>query len=327
MTPSSQPEPVRPPGVAQQFLQFWLGRQPWRPTGRPRVWWYLTLWWTALGAGLAVAVMGSIIAALAGSHPNKNAVADLVTTSSAPKVVLLAVVIAPLWEETAFRLPVSATPWTTALGCSVLLLVVGPGVMNLSPTWFLGRGTAQWVRVGVGAGEVIIAFALLWAVFAAVRRRRPGRSTEVGSANHRWRLVAMAGLTVGFAAAHLANFAHITSLTPVMVVPQLLLGSVLMFARVNLSWWAGVAIHAANNLVSVGAALAVRNGGAASVLGGLVFLGFIALTTIGSVTALVWNAIEPTRDTPAPAPTGGPTYPGSPPEMGGPEGAAQTWGR
>ena len=106
--------------VLGDYLRFWSGRDSFRPRATPSTGWFLPLW----GVSLAVAYASSIVVTIAvvafGSDPPENAIGDLVESGPVISLILTAVVLAPLIEEVAFRLPMSLRPWHVAGGIGVL---------------------------------------------------------------------------------------------------------------------------------------------------------------------------------------------------------------
>lgn len=294
-TPSGDGPEASVPALAQ-FWRFWSGNHPFEPQPSPALPWYAALWLAALGIGYFAAAIGfSVVTALNGSPP-ENAVNDFVDTNSVFTVVLLAGLIGPAWEELAFRLPVSGAGWTVALGGSCLIVLSLPALLDVSATWWLSDSAPRWQHQAATLAEITVLGGLLWVVAGVLGRPKNGQSREDDKRpNSRMKWVAAIGLTVMFACAHLTNFGEINALTPILVVPQLLLGSVIMFARVNRSWWLGLGIHSANNLLAISVPLLARLGGGFEVVAPLGFLVVIALGSIGSITALSLNLLQRPR--------------------------------
>jgi hypothetical protein len=290
----------REPGEAEprvpallQFWRFWTGRHPFSVQQSPSLPWYAALWLAALGVGYAVAIVGAIAVTAVDGSPPDNSVATFLTNNSATTVLLLAVVLAPIWEELAFRLPVSGAPWTVAVGGSLLFAFSLPALAGVSPTGWLGDEAPSWVHLAAALGEMLVLGAALWGITMVCRRRFPGRRPG----HHPFKLMAAIVLTALFAIAHLSNFGEVTTLTPMLVVPQLLLGLVIMFARVNHSWWLGLGIHGANNLLAVSVGLAGRGGTTAQAIAAMFFLMLVGGGAVVSISALLIDTFASSRST------------------------------
>ena len=291
-----------PPAVLVQFVRFWSGRHLYTAQPTPKLRWYVALWATAVGIGYFCALAAGVIIAASNGQAIENQVAEFVSTQSALKVIILTVIVAPFWEETAFRLPMSGVPWTMAVGGSFFAVLAIPSIFGFSTTpWLDQADTAAWIELlTLGAQLLCVAAIIFFATTRMRRNRGVDAQSEPSSRTHftrfttdvvpprnlpRW--TASVIFTVVFAAAHLSNFSDISAMTPVLVIPQLLLGAVIMFARVNHSWWLGLGIHAVNNLMVIGVALLTRQGEAIALAGGLGFLSLIGLACIASIMFLV----------------------------------------
>jgi hypothetical protein len=105
---SSQPTPLSK-SLLGQFLQF-LQRPHYTvniPTNHQGIVDILRLYPLAL---LVVLPLGVISAMIAATLQSSNAVEDLAKTVPLLQILILAVGLAPLWEEAVFRLPLRYTP-------------------------------------------------------------------------------------------------------------------------------------------------------------------------------------------------------------------------
>ena len=278
--------PVPATSVLGDYLRFWRGQASFRPRNTPRGAWFLPLWGVSLATAYASSVVVTIAVLAFGGTPPDNAVGDLVQSGPVLSLILTAVVLAPLVEEVAFRLPMSLRPWHVAGGVGVLSVMFVPGLFGVS----LGRAIvgddngalSAVVEVALTVGVVVVLGLIL-------RRLLPSEPSD-GPAlvPTRVRFAVIVALTLLFAGAHLGNFSEFTWFLPAFILPQLLVGMVLAYARVVRNWTTGVAIHALNNAVAVGFGLLPRwadQGGAQTAVG-LAILGSIILLGGGSAIAL-----------------------------------------
>ncbi|WP_419839198.1 type II CAAX prenyl endopeptidase Rce1 family protein [Candidatus Poriferisodalis sp.] len=164
-------------------------------------------------------------------------------------------VVAPLFEETAFRLALTARP---SLGKLAL-----PGVLALSGVaglvYFAPGGAL--IVAGFFAVIAVVAF-VLWAQSAIAEiglgdPSEPPRSYWSERAGRWWsahpRLIIWCSIAA-FGLVHLGNYDVSLSVaavvvSPVVVSPQIWLGLMFTIARVRYGWWAGLALHTCHNLV------------------------------------------------------------------------------
>ncbi|MDG2114135.1 MAG: CPBP family glutamic-type intramembrane protease [Actinomycetota bacterium] len=189
----------------------------------------LATWWlVGLGGAWILGMVLQAVAGPAGFHSN---IEDSLDELPAYGQFLLLVVLAPLVEETLFRLPLKAE-------LRLPLLVVS-GL--LASFYFLG---ASWIIVVLGLALAVGAIAVMSRPAAAER------SSRWWQANARCPVWISAAL---FALMHLLNYDIDWSIVavlavPLVVSPQLWLGLMFTTARVRLGWWAGVVVHAMHNL-------------------------------------------------------------------------------
>lgn len=242
---------------------------------RPRVLqlrWYVALWLVALAGGFAAAVVTNIAVHALTSYRPRNTLEEVFTDRSVLAIVLLSVVLAPLLEETAFRLPATRTAWAIGLGAAVLVTMLADAA-GFSVVSLVGSDTNSWVRGAALVGQV----ALLAAVFGLLARLIVARAKPSERADQRFRQGVTITLTLTFALLHTMNFSEPTLLTALFVMPQLFVGSVLMFARIDRSWWLAVALHALNNAVTGAVAIAGRaSAEVGAVLSGVFLLALFA---------------------------------------------------
>ncbi|MCB1026964.1 MAG: CPBP family intramembrane metalloprotease [Microthrixaceae bacterium] len=298
-----QPTQVEPSGrrsVAGDYLRFWIGRATYQPVDRPGAAWFLPLWGLSLAVAYACSVLVTIVVVSGGATPPDNAVGEMVEQGSVLGLLLTAVVLAPLIEEVAFRLPMSLRPWHVAGGVAVLAIMFVPSLFGVS----LGLALAGDERQAVaGLLELGLVVAITLGLGLVLRRLLPERSKHApAEISPRVRYGVVVVLTLLFAAAHLSNFSEFTWFLPAFIVPQLLVGMVLAYVRLTRSWWMAVGIHALNNAVAVGFGLMPRYATTelAQGLAGLAILCLVALLGLASATALgvnlyrTWRARHPT---------------------------------
>jgi membrane protease YdiL (CAAX protease family) len=156
-----------------------------------------------------------------------------------PALIALMLVGAPLGEEIVFRGWLSGRPGH--VGAMLVLLATGiafvlAGLFNPTP-----------VNALIALAGIIAASVVLW--------RKRGRPPMAFFERHfRWFYFLS---TFAFASVHLANFAEGNALILLpLTLPQLLLGLILGYVRVQFGLWAGVLLHAAHNSLFVGLLLA-----------------------------------------------------------------------
>jgi len=164
-------------------------------------------------------------------------------------LVLLAVVLAPLIEETAMRLLIHPwSEWRFWVSSLVWLGFIGSSV--ISGEW---SGWQGWLL-------------LAWPVGLIVWRITQRRGSAAENWNHGPWVVWVC--VIGFALAHIANYdipVNDWRLVTVglLVVPQLIGGLFIAYTRIRAGFWAGVAHHAiSNGLLVIPAAIAMSAGAA-----------------------------------------------------------------
>jgi membrane protease YdiL (CAAX protease family) len=191
----------------------------------------------ALGAtlrlfALDLLLMGLLIAIAAlattlGFHLPENAIDNL---DLGPLWLTIIIVAAPLGEELVFRSWLSGRPGHVTAGIAILVGIALPVVS--------GPQAHPILLLGSIAVAVVVAIALLiW-----LRRHPP---FPWFSRHFTWFYAASALL---FASAHLANYTQGASLVLlVLVVPQLIAGMILGYARVTYGLWSDMLLHMLHN--------------------------------------------------------------------------------
>jgi membrane protease YdiL (CAAX protease family) len=158
------------------------------------------------------------------------------------QLILFMLLLAPVGEEVFFRGWLSGRPahvWAVVIliPASLVLVLSRMGVPHIDQS-------VGWIVFG---GGLILALALAW----RGRRQSPGRFFQ---RHFLWFYLLS---TLAFASVHLANFAEGNALILLpLTLPQLLLGLILGYVRVQFGLWAGVLLHAAHNSLFVGLLLA-----------------------------------------------------------------------
>jgi hypothetical protein len=233
-SPPSQPLPRRP--ILRSFVAYLRRPRAIEPhDGTPK-------WWAALKLlGLDFALLipfGAIALAAAQGIDNETFTAD--EGLSAGEIAIAAIILAPLLEETAFRLwlaPLRSAFLVTS-GLVLLLFISGAGLSYL---------------IVPAAALVIIGFAARPGRPDAPNER-PRRQTLIGAWDARFPYV-FYGSAVVFGLVHLFNYdlgvadSLDLTLAPLLIAPQLAGGFVLAYTRVRLGFWYSVANHALYNAV------------------------------------------------------------------------------
>jgi len=152
-----------------------------------------------------------------------------------PMVLLLIVVVAPLAEELVFRSWLSGRPGHVT---AAIALVVGVAIPVIS-----GPQGHPLLLLGSFAIAIVVAVGLvLW-----LRRHR---AMPFFSRHFVWFYGAASLL---FALAHLTNYTQGTALILLpLVVPQLIVGLILGYARVTYGLWSDIALHMLHNGLLIG---------------------------------------------------------------------------
>lgn len=298
-TPTPEAPAPRAGSVLGNYARFWGGRATYLSVARPSAAWFFPLWGLSLAVAYVCTVVVTLLVFAGGGEPPDNAVGEMVEQGSVLGLVLTAVILAPLIEEVAFRLPMSLRPWHVAGGIAVLSVMFVPSLFGSDLGADLagsgGQGAAMFITFGL-----IVAITL--GLGLILNRLLPDRSNGApAEISPRVRYGVMLVLTLMFAAAHLSNFSEFTWFLPALIIPQLLVGMVLAYVRVTRSWWMAVGIHALNNAVAVGFGLMPRyaKSETAQGLAGLAILALIALLGLASAIALAidayrsWKAKQP----------------------------------
>ena len=184
---------------------------------------------------LGIGFLGSVIAwqifsALSDAAGYENILESELEQWSTTEQLILIVLIAPLLEETIYRLPLQRR--------------FHPGLLSLS----LIAGALFFSTVG----SVIFWLVLLAAAAAGLVAVKPELRQRVQtqwSANPR---IPIYLTTLIFGLIHIVNFEvewtiFSVLIAPLVVSPQIWLGLMFTIARVRYGWWAGLVLHATHN--------------------------------------------------------------------------------
>ena len=184
---------------------------------------------------LGIGFLGSVVAwqifsALSDAAGYENILESELEQWSASEQLILIVLIAPLLEETIYRLPLHRR--------------FHPGLISLS----LVTGALFFTKVG----SVIFWLVLVSAVTVGMIALKPELRDRVQgqwSANPR---IPIYLVTLIFGLIHIVNFEvdwtiFSVLIAPLVVSPQIWLGLMFTIARVRYGWWAGLVLHATHN--------------------------------------------------------------------------------
>lgn len=193
----------------------------------------LALFALDLGAMLVLAGIAILIVGLGAEMP-RHALDGIKITGT---LWLLIVLIGPIAEEAAFRGWLSGTP--RALGLYAAIIAVGAALM-LTPrlSWFVTAGLGTVLLAGIVGS-------LLW-----LRSDRPSRRYQLLFPYVYWLSCLAFGLV------HLTNLTiGQNRLAVLWVAPQLVLGTILGYARVKIGMWSNILLHMLHNSVIMAVAL------------------------------------------------------------------------
>jgi membrane protease YdiL (CAAX protease family) len=231
----------------------------------------------------------SILLTLALSTTNyqgSNQVEELVSQTPIWLVVLLAVVLAPLMEETLFRLPLRYKPVFLGLSAVFGTYYVAQSFLpvNVEPVTALVAGFVLPIIIGVFVFLII--------------RFTPLRSL-IEKVYQRFFPAIFYTFVLLFGFVHFSNYTDRSSIwyiAPLLVLPQIIVGLVLGYVRMRYGFWYSVLGHAIYNgmLVVPASTLlsGVGEGEQASVIVVLLFCGWLLLIFGFGLASLVYEAIR-----------------------------------
>ena len=190
---------------------------------------------TGLAKLLGIGFLGSVIAwqifsALSEAAGYENILESELEQWSVSEQLILIVLMAPLLEETIYRLPLQRR--------------FHPGLISLS----LVAGALFFTTVGSIVFWLVMFSAATVGLIALKPEARERVQTQ-WSANPR---IPIYFVTLVFGLIHIVNFEVNWSIfavlvAPLVVSPQIWLGLMFTIARVRYGWWAGLALHATHN--------------------------------------------------------------------------------
>ena len=246
-----------PGGAWGTISPLFCARPDWRVAANRKSWPRGLALLFVIGLGGSIALLFVSLAAAQTGY--ESTLEDQLLSEPLLIQLMLVAVVAPLFEETAFRLALTARP---NLGRLAL-----PGVLAVSGVagfvYFVFGGMLAKVMAALFAVIVVVAF-VLWAqsAIAGVGRgdlidsSAPPRSHWSERAVRWWsahpRLIIWCSIAA-FGLVHLSNFdvslsAAAVVVAPVVVSPQIWLGLMFTIARVRYKWWAGLVLHTCHNL-------------------------------------------------------------------------------
>ena len=184
---------------------------------------------------LGIGFLGSVIAwqifsALSEAAGYENILESELEQWTAIEQLILIVLIAPLLEETIYRLPLQRRFHPTLISISLL------------------AGALFFTTVGSAIFWLVLFSAVAVGMIALKPELRETVQTQ-WFANPR---IPIYSITLIFGLIHIVNFEVNWSIfavlmAPLVVSPQIWLGLMFTIARVRYGWWAGLALHATHN--------------------------------------------------------------------------------
>lgn len=204
-------------------------------TQRPRAIFSRVLGLYAIGmicAGLFVQIAATVSGA---QNLLTETMRDALTPDKRLLLLLFGGLIAPLWEETAFRLPLARFHPARVLPAMVLFaLLVGYSIEEPARTRF-------WIAM------TIIEIPILAAFFVRSWRARVEAWWERNFRGVLFVLIAAFGLAHGVNYRFPSGSVLAPLAIPLLVMPQLVAGVFLAYVRLKLGFWHGVLLHAGVN--------------------------------------------------------------------------------
>lgn len=240
-----------PGGVWSTISPRFGARPDWRTAANPKTWPGGLALLFAVGLGGSIALLFVSLAAAQTGY--ESILEDQLLAEPLLTQLILVAVVAPLFEETAFRLALTARP---KLGMLALSGAIGF-------VYFVFGGVLSKIVAALFALITVAAF-MLWAqsTIAGMNRGLPIEGSEPPriawrERSGRWwsahpSLIIWCSIGV-FGLVHLNNYdirLHLGSVlvAPLVVSPQLWVGLTFTIARVRYGWWAGLTLHALHNL-------------------------------------------------------------------------------
>lgn len=199
---------------------------------------------------VTVLPLGVLSSRLANNLESSNKVLELAKTVPILQIFLFAVILAPLWEEAVFRLPLRYTPINLALPFGIGMMLI---ISSLTATDVL----PQMAGLPLLAGAVVLAvFLWLWL--------RQLDSQPIHTFYEKWIGWLFYGFALAFGQIHIGNFTSLGArawlLAPLLVLPQTVIGGFLGFIRLRYGFWWAVLTHGFHNACAITPLLLVRLG-------------------------------------------------------------------
>lgn len=154
-----------------------------------------------------------------------------------PLFVLLITVVGPLFEEITFRLPLRYKPSYLIISFVFITLYIVGSISKVSDSWAIG---------------LIVLFAIFMLLLIYFISQRADKSQLFYIKYYSYIFYSLA---IVFGYVHIANFEEITTrillLSPLIVLPQILLGLGMGYVRVRLGFWYGVSFHILHNSMMI----------------------------------------------------------------------------
>lgn len=199
---------------------------------------------------LIVLPLGILSARIATNLQSTNAIEDLARTVPIWEIIMLAVVLAPLWEEAAFRLPLRYTPINLAIPFSLGMMLV---FLSLIDHQVLPAEAALPLLVGIIVLGMLLRFWL-----------KQRNAKTIHTIYEKWIGWLFYGLALAFGLIHIGNFTSLSGqawlLTPILVLPQTVIGVFLGFIRLRYGFWWAVFTHGFHNACAITPLLLMRLG-------------------------------------------------------------------
>jgi Type II CAAX prenyl endopeptidase Rce1-like len=198
----------------------------------------------SFGTGIIISLIASKTNALDG-----HAVGDFIENESILAAFIFTCVVAPLLEETAFRLWLVNKPLQLSIGTFGFLfyyissLIPGSVVKSIFTT---ADSDNPLIILGTYLTILILGVSVLYSIV----RLKPiqNKLTKLFQNRYKWIFY---GSSFLFGVLHLSNYKFswvIVALTPILVLPQIFGGVLLSYIRVTYGFWRGVLGHFMYNL-------------------------------------------------------------------------------
>lgn len=194
--------------------------------------------------------LGVLSSQVASNIETSNKVLELAQTISIGQIIFLAVILAPLWEEVVFRLPLRYTPFNVAFPLGLGMMFT---LSILIENEVLPKMAGLLLTVGGLGFSALLYFWL-----------KQQDSRKIHAFYEKWIGWLFYGLALAFGLIHIGNFTSLGSqawlLAPILVLPQTVLGLFLGFIRLRHGFWWAVLTHGFHNACALTPLLLMRLG-------------------------------------------------------------------